>query len=276
MKLSACTAAFGMADLKKIIDTSAKIGYDAVEITAALHLPVDSTASRRNEVKGYLKDAGIVCSGLHYIFDGTLRLLSQDPEDMKKSVVYLNKIIDLANDLEAPTVILGSGGKTRSFEDGWDRGKSVECMTEVLREVGDHAKEKDVVIAVEAINRYETNFLNTMKEATDFAKHVNHPNIRTMADTYHINIEEKDPVGSIREYGYMLQNLHLADSNRCAPGDGHIDFKAIMGVLKEIGFDKYCSYEVFGLYPWKLWFDTFEESVEHMTNGLKVIRDITE
>lgn len=276
MKLSACTAAFGMADLKKIIDTSAQIGYDAVEITAALHLPVDSTANRRNEVKGYLRDAGIVCSSLHYIFDGTLRLLSQNPEDMKKSVVYLNKVIDLANDLEAPTVILGSGGKTRSFEDSWDRVKSVECMTEVLREAAEHAREKDVVIAVEAINRYETNFLNTMKEATDFAKLVDHPNIRTMADTFHINIEEKDPIASIREYGYMLQNLHLADSNRCAPGDGHIDFKAIMDVLKEIGFDKYCSYEVFGLYPWKLWFDTFEESVEHMTNGLKVIREITE
>jgi len=52
MKLSACTAAFGMADLKKIIETSAELGYDAVELTAALHLPVDSTAAHRKEVLG--------------------------------------------------------------------------------------------------------------------------------------------------------------------------------------------------------------------------------
>ncbi len=272
MILSACTAAFGMADLKTIIDTAARIGYDAVEITAALHTPVDTTPQRRREVKGYLRDAGIACSGLHYIFDGTLRLLSQDAEMMRKSVDYLNKVVDLAADFEAPTVIVGSGGITRNFEPGWDRPKSIACMQEVLHTVGDHAEEKGVVLAVEAINRYETQFLNTMQEASEFVLQIDHPNVRTMADTYHMNIEEKDPADSVRKYGYLLQNLHLADSNRMAPGDGHFDFKSVVRALKDIGYSKVCSYEVFGLYPWKLWFDTFEESVEHMTNGLHYMR----
>lgn len=272
MILSACTAAFGMADLKTIIDTAARIGYDAVEITAALHTPVDTTPQRRREVKGYLRDAGIACSGLHYIFDGTLRLLSQEPEMMKKSVDYLNKVVDLAADFEAPTVIVGSGGITRNFEPGWDRPKSIACMQEVLHTVGDHAEEKGVVLAVEAINRYETQFLNTMQEASEFVLQIDHPNVRTMADTYHMNIEEKDPADSVRKYGYLLQNLHLADSNRMAPGDGHFDFESVVRALKDIGYSKVCSYEVFGLYPWKLWFDTFEESVEHMTNGLHYMR----
>lgn len=272
MILSACTAAFGMADLKTIIDTAAKIGYDAVEITAALHTPVDTTPQRRREVKGYLRDAGITCSGLHYIFDGTLRLLSQDAEMMRKSVDYLNKVVDLAADFEAPTVIVGSGGITRNFEPGWDRPKSIACMQEVLHTVGDHAEEKGVILAVEAINRYETQFLNTMQEASEFVLQIDHPNVRTMADTYHMNIEEKDPADSVRKYGYLLQNLHLADSNRMAPGDGHFDFESVVRALKDIGYSKVCSYEVFGLYPWKLWFDTFEESVEHMTNGLHYMR----
>lgn len=272
MILSACTAAFGMADLKTIVDTAARIGYDAVEITAALHTPVDTTPQRRREVKGYLRDAGITCSGLHYIFDGTLRLLSQDVEMMKKSVAYLNKVVDLAADFEAPTVIVGSGGITRNFEPGWDRPKSIACMQEVLHTVGDHAEEKGVILAVEAINRYETQFLNTMQEASEFVLQIDHPNVRTMADTYHMNIEEKDPADSVRKYGYLLQNLHLADSNRMAPGDGHFDFESVVRALKDIGYSKVCSYEVFGLYPWKLWFDTFEESVEHMTNGLHYMR----
>lgn len=274
MKFSACTAAFGMVDLKKIIHTVADIGYDAVEITAALHTPVDSTAERRREVKGWIRSARIACSGLHYIFDGSLRLLSQDPEMMKKSVFYLNKVIDLASDFEAPTVIVGSGGMTRSFDPSYDREKSVDCMAEVIYKAADHAQEKGVVLAIEAINRYETNFLNTMQEASTFALQINHPNVRTMADTYHMNIEEVDPVASIRKYGHLLQNLHLADSNRYAPGDGHFDFASVIQALRDIGFDKYCSYEVFGLYPWKLWFDTFEESVEHMTNGLQYIRNL--
>lgn len=276
MQLSACTAAFGMTDLKKIIDTAAGIGYDAVEITAALHTPVDLVPERRREVKGWIRNAGIQCSGLHYIFDGSIRLLSQDPEMMKKSVAYLNKVIDLAADLEAPTVIVGSGGITRNFEPEWDREESALCMAEVLHTVGDYAGKKGVVLAIEAINRYETQFLNTMREASEFALRVNHPNVRTMADTYHMNIEEKDPAESVRKYGSLLQNLHLADSNRGAPGDGHFDFASIVQALRDIKFTKYCSYEVFGLYPWKLWYDTFEESVAHMTSGLNYMRKLTE
>ena len=56
MKLSTCTAVFGMADLKKIIDTSARLGYDAVEITAAKHLPVESAPARRREVLGRIRE----------------------------------------------------------------------------------------------------------------------------------------------------------------------------------------------------------------------------
>ena len=125
---------------------------------------------------------------------------------------------------------------------------------------------------MEAINRYETNFLNTMREATEFVKMVDHPHVRTMADTYHINIEESNPVEAVRTYGYALQNLHLADSNRHAPGTGHIDFKSIADALLETGFDKYCSFEVFGLYPWKLWFDTVEEADRQMKIGIATAR----
>ena len=274
MKFSACTAAFGMADLKKIIDTSAELGYDAVELTVALHLPVDSTKERRKEVLGWIHDAGIVCSALHYIIDGTLRLLSTDPEMMQKSVDYMKKVVDVAYDMECQTVIVGSGGKTRSFEPDWEREAGVKCMVEVIHQVGEYAQEKGVTLAIEAINRYETNFLNTLEEAVNFVNMVNLPNVRTMADTYHLNIEEVNPKETILKYGHTLANLHLADSNRQAPGDGHFDFASVAEALREVGFNGYCSFEVFGLYPWKLWYDTFEESVDHMGKGVKYARSI--
>ncbi len=276
MKLSVSTAVYGMADLKRIIFRVAELGYDAVELTAALHVPIETPTERRKEVKDWIRSAGIECSALHYIFDGSLRLLSTDPQQMKRSVEYLRKIIDVASDVESKTVIVGSGGKTRSFDPDWDRDESVKCITEVIRESGEYAKGKGVVLAMEAINRYETNFLNTLKEAADFVAAVDHPNVRTMADTYHMNIEEVCPADEIRKHGQTLANLHLADSNRYAPGEGHFDFASLAQALKEIGFSEYCSFEVFGLYPWKLWFDTFEEADAQMARGLKFVRSLFE
>lgn len=272
MKFSMCTAVYGMHDLHDTINRAAAIGFDAVELTAALHLPVESTPERRREVKGWIKDAGITCSALHYIFDGSVKLATADRALNAKCAEYLCRVMDVAADMDAPTVIVGSGGATRHLDDGVDRAEATKCMADVLHQAGEYAADKGVYLAVEAINRYETNFLNTMQQATEFVQLVDHPHVRTMADTYHLNIEEADPVESVRKYGYALQNLHLADSNRHAPGTGHFDFKAVADALKEIGFDKYCSFEVFGLYPWKLWFDTVEEADRQMKIGIETAR----
>ncbi len=272
MKFSMCTAVYGMHDLHDTIDRAAMHGFDAVELTAALHLPVGGTQQYRREVKGWIRDAGLECSALHYIFDGSVKLATSDRDLNAKCADYLCKVVDVAADMDAKTVIIGSGGTTRSVDDGVDRAEAARCMADVIRKVGEYASHKDVYLAVEAINRYETNLLNTMQEATEFTKLVDHPYVRTMADTYHINIEESNPVDSVKTYGYMLQNLHLADSNRHAPGTGHIDFKAIADALLETGFDKFCSFEVFGLYPWKLWFDTVEEADRQMKIGIATAR----
>lgn len=268
MKFSMCTAVYGMNDLHDTINRAAMHGFDGVEITAAKHLPIESTQQYRQEVKSWIRDAGIECSGLHYIFDGSVKLATPDRELNAKCADYLCKVVDVAADMECPTVIVGSGGTTRSFDNGVDRVEGARRMADVIHQVGEYASHKNVYLAVEAINRYETNFLNTMKEATDFVKMVDHNHVRTMADTYHINIEENNPLESIKTYAYALQNLHFADSNRHAPGTGHMDFKAIAKALQEGGFEKWISFEIFGLYPWKLWFDTVEEADRQMKIGI--------
>ena len=71
MKFSMCTAVYGMHDLHDTINRAAIHGFDAVEITAAKHLGVESSQQYRREVKSWIRDAGLECSGLHYIFDGS-------------------------------------------------------------------------------------------------------------------------------------------------------------------------------------------------------------
>ena len=158
------------------------------------------------------------------------------------------KVIGVAADVEARTVIVGSGGKNRFIEPDQNRDEVMKSMVEVIRDAGEHAEKKGVVLAMEAINRYETNCLNTMQETTDFVALVNHPGVRTVADTYHKNIEEVRPVDEIRKYGHTLAYLHLADSNRYAPGEGHFDFASVAEALKAVNFSEYLPFDVFGLY----------------------------
>lgn len=273
MKFSMCTAVYGMNDLRDTINRASNLGFNGVEITAALHLPIESTSERRKEVKGWIREAGIECSGLHYIWDGSVKLATDKREENRKCTDYLNKVIDVASDMESPTVIVGSGGATRHIDSETNRLEAIKCMADVLHTAGEYAKEKGVYLACEAINRYETNFLNTMQEATEFVKMVDHSNVRTMADTYHMNIEEVDPAEAVRQYGHALQNLHFADSNRMAPGTGHFDFRAVADSLKSIGFNRWVSFEVFGLYPWKLWFDSVDEADRQMKIGIKTAHE---
>ncbi|MCP1111145.1 sugar phosphate isomerase/epimerase family protein [Ohessyouella blattaphilus] len=274
MKISVSSAVYGMEPLDKIIFRAAELGYDAVELTGALHIPVETSAERRKTVRGWIQSAGIECSALHYIWDGSVKMATADKDEMKRCTDYLCKVIDMSSDMESRTVIVGSGGKTRSFEDDQDRSEVTKNMAEIIFNAGEYAKDKGVILAMEAINRYETNFLNTLKEAVEFTKMVNHPNVRTMADTYHMNIEEVSPADEIRKYGHTLANIHFADSNRQAPGEGHFDFVSLAQALKKVNFSEYISFEVFGLYPWKLWFDTFEEADSQMERGIKYVRNL--
>ena len=80
MKFSMCTAVYGMNYLHDTIDRAAMHGFDAVELTAALHMPVSSPQQYRREVRGWIRAAGLACSALPYIFDGSVKLATADRE----------------------------------------------------------------------------------------------------------------------------------------------------------------------------------------------------
>ena len=121
------------SDLHDTINRAAIHGFDAVEITAAKHLGVESSQQYRREVKSWIRDAGLECSGLHYIFDGSVKLATADRELNAKCADYLRKVIDVAADMDAKTVIIGSGGTTRSFDPGADRAEATRTQISASR-----------------------------------------------------------------------------------------------------------------------------------------------
>ena len=116
-------------------------------------------------------------------------------------------------------------------------------LIELLRELGRHAESAGAVLILESLNRYETHLLRTLQDAVEVCQAVGSPYVQTMADLFHMSIEEADIPASIEKAGERVYHVHLADSNRKLPGLGHTDFAAALAALKEIGYDKYMALE---------------------------------
>ncbi|MFO1033256.1 MAG: sugar phosphate isomerase/epimerase family protein [Hyphomicrobiales bacterium] len=114
------------------------------------------------------------------------------------------------------------------------------------RAVGDHAAKKNVRLSLEALNRFETYFLNTMQQLADYLDEVDHPAIKAMYDTFHANIEEKDPVGAIKTIRRHLIHVHISENDRGTPGKGHTPLAATYKALKAAKYDGTMTIEAFG------------------------------
>lgn len=113
----------------------------------------------------------------------------------------------------------------------------------LLNTLSRFAKDYGVHILVEPLNRYNTPFCSSAKDAFVIANKVNHDNFGLLLDTFHMNIEEDSFEDTILKSRKLLRHMHLADNNRKMPGYAHIDFQSIMRSLFSIGYDGYASFE---------------------------------
>ena len=126
---------------------------------------------------------------------------------------------------------------------GWIRGKIPDLnsfdkyekrFAKNIKELSSYASKKNVKIHIEAINRYEINFLNTGKEVLDFIEKYQLENVFIHLDTFHMNIEEANIYETLKICSSKLGYIHFADSNRNYPGAGHLDFQKIIDTLRQI------------------------------------------
>jgi len=120
---------------------------------------------------------------------------------------------------------------------------AVECF----QKVAPHAQQAGVVLGLEALNRFETYFVNCMTDLVKLVDEVNHPNFRMMYDTFHANIEEKSSGEAIRAGGKRIVHVHISENDRSTPGEGAVDWDDNFSALKSIHYDAWLVIEAFGL-----------------------------
>jgi sugar phosphate isomerase/epimerase len=119
------------------------------------------------------------------------------------------------------------------------REHHLACLKECCRAAADAG----VSLLLEPLNRYECDWLNTTADALSIIAQLGFANLKYLADTFHMNIEEVNIAASMRRAGSALGYIHLVDSNRCGPGQGHLPFGEVLSALIEVGYDGYLSLE---------------------------------
>lgn len=220
----------GDEPLEKSCARLKRYGYDGIEFAAE---PYTLDAE---ECIQLMKKYDLNCHSLCGIFHEE-RDLTNSRESGIAAVKYLKDSVDFAEKVGAKLIIVVPSPVGRVVK---PEGISLEILTENavrnIREAADYAQEKNIKFAIEAINRYETYFLNTLSKALEFVKKADHPAVGIMADLFHMSIEEDSIVDSLYMIRDYLLHVHIADNTREAAGMGSTDFKEALRTLKRIGY----------------------------------------
>ncbi|KUO75241.1 MAG: xylose isomerase [Clostridia bacterium BRH_c25] len=227
-----------LGDICDNLEKAHKLGYSAIEVHTRENAGLNYEKILDTCKKSGMRISAIVTGRLHN--EERVTLIDDDAAKVKIAMDGLKKYIDIAQILQTDIII------------GWIRGRLPEGnnnelyeerLADNIKTLALYAMDKNVKILIEAINRYEINFLNTGKEIFDLIEKYEIPNTFVHLDTFHMNIEEDDINSTIKYCAGKLGYMHLADSNRRYPGAGHLDFVSIMKSLEDINYRGYVSVE---------------------------------
>ena len=207
----------------------AKYGYASIEIEG---LPQKYDPK---EVRRLLKEYGLFCNGsVTLMFEGR-DLIHADEAVRARSIQYVKDCVTLVKELDSHklSVVPSQVGKLTALA---SEAEEWNWAVESLKEIYDYSEKAGVVLGLEAINRYETYFINRHDQALLLAEAVG-PNCGVCLDAFHINFEEADPWQAILNSRERLVGFHVADNNRMPCGLGSYDWVRLVTTLKAAGYN---------------------------------------
>jgi len=221
-------------DLCRCVDRCAALGYDGVEL--ALRFAGEVSVP---EMKRRLAAAGIevpcISSGQVFAAD---HLYFTHPD---AAVERITDMIRLAAEFGAK---VNTGRVRGTIHPGEAAEAATARYLQCMDRCADVAEPLGVELIVEPVNRYEVNFINNCEEGLEVVRRIGRPRVKLMLDLFHMNIEDasfREAFVSAKDY---ITYVHVADSNRLAPGWGHLPFDEVFAILYEIGYDGYLTAEI--------------------------------
>jgi D-psicose/D-tagatose/L-ribulose 3-epimerase len=225
--------------LERLIPHIAGLGFDVIELP--IENPDQFDVGRVRDLLGRheleVSVCGVIGPGRDLLID----------EEREVGVSYLQHCIDVAQELGSPTVAgpfySAVGRCWRSSPE--ERASDIRQIAGILRELGDYARDRGIVLGIETLNRFETSLLNTTEQALELIDEVDHPSVGLALDLFHLGIEEKNLGDALRAAGSQLKHLQLAENDRGTPGTGQLDWPGVAEALHDIGYDGRVVIETF-------------------------------
>lgn len=222
--------------LDTVACNAAAAGYKGIEI----HVP----DIWHWDAEGFQASCAAAGIGVSALVSGQLNVrmglsfTDEDPAVVARAVEGLKLFVDAAA-VHGTGVVLGWVKGLIADDPERKLARQIACC----RDVGEYALKKNVPIYIEALNRYESDTLNTAADLVELITRHQIPSTYVHLDTYHMNIEEYSFTKAIRQAGALLGYFHVAENTRWYPGHDRLDFDEVFAALEEVGYDGFVSVE---------------------------------
>lgn len=230
---------FGPIPFEELVKRACRIGLSGLELDGEPE-KYDVSQMRRLLMENNLKPVS-VCG----TFSRPDRAFNHSDEKMReKAVIYGKSLVDMAKEAGADRILLVPS-EVFHLEHYADAATDWQHSVEAVRQVACYAKEKNIKVMLECVNKYEVNMVYSLQDGIRMAKDIDTGNVGLVADTFHMQLEEKDGVaGAIRNTGKeWIMHQHLGDNNRELPGKGSMNWQEILKALRDIEFEGALSFE---------------------------------
>ncbi len=261
-------------DVSQYFPKLKQAGFDGVEISLF--------GAEENKLKQVFKSAQsegleIICgTGIGVQTD----ISSEDMSVHQNGIDYLKSAVDLAQFAGAKNINGVLYAPWQAFAIGENRNERWQRSAKALQVVSDYAKTANISLNCEVLNRFESDFINTLDEASEFLKLIDKDNVKILADTFHMNIEENSIPKALEENITNIGCIHVCENHRGVPGTGQINWEQITKKLKEIGYDGYLDMECFvnagtqvgdALFMWR---NLAQSPLDEAVKGMNYLRNL--
>jgi D-psicose/D-tagatose/L-ribulose 3-epimerase len=255
MRIALCNEVLADMPLERQCEYAAGLGYDGLEI-APFTLSVSpeniSTADAA-KIRATVEASGLEVTGLHWLLvkpDG-LSLTDPDAAVRARTLDMMTHLVGLCAELGGTVLVHGSP-KQRRIAPGETRAIALDRLQDAMAQVALIAARVGVIYCIEPLSQRETALINTVAEAAELVRSIDHPNLRTMIDCSAAGLTETSSIPSLIDRWLptgLIAHIQVNDPNRRGPGQGELKFAPILAALKRHKYAGVIAVEPFDYSP---------------------------